>query len=69
MCYLHSYKNADHELRTGPALAEQLPDAYVSLSSEVLPQIKEYERVWTTVVNAYVGPVLSNYLNRLSQKL
>ena len=35
-----------------------LPNAYVSLSSEVLPQIKEYERVWTTVVNAYVGPVL-----------
>ena len=39
-----------------------LPDVYVSLSSEVLPQIKEFERVSTTIVNAYVGPVLSRYL-------
>ena len=39
-----------------------MPDVYVSLSSEVLPQIKEFERVSTTVVNAYVGPALSRYL-------
>ena len=47
--------NAEHEVETGAALAKRLPGAYVSLSSDVLPQIKEYERVWTTVVNAYVG--------------
>ncbi|TSD40313.1 hydantoinase/oxoprolinase family protein [Rhodococcus sp. KBS0724] len=69
VCYLHSYKNAEHEIQTGEALAAKLPDTYISLSSEVLPQIKEFERVWTTIVNAYVGPVLSNYLNRLSEKL
>lgn len=69
VCYLHSYRNAEHEERTGRALAEALPDTYISLSSEVLPQIKEYERVWTTVVNAYVGPVLATYLSRLSTRL
>jgi N-methylhydantoinase A len=46
-------------------LARELPEVYVSLSSEVLPQVKEYERVSTTVVNACVGPVLSRYLLRL----
>ena len=51
--------------RPREALARALPDAYVSLSSEVLPQIKEFERVSTTIVNAYVGPVLSRYLARL----
>ena len=51
--------------RPREALDRALPDAYVSLSSEVLPQIKEFERVSTTVVNAYVGPVLSRYLARL----
>ena len=51
--------------RPREALQRALPDAYVSLSSEVLPQIKEFERVSTTVVNAYVGPVLSRYLARL----
>ena len=69
VCYLHSYKNARHEVETGRALAKHLPGAYVTLSSDVLPQIKENERVWTTVVNAYVGPVLSTYLTRLSVKL
>jgi N-methylhydantoinase A len=69
VCYLHSYRNARHEAETAVALAQRLPNAYVSLSSDVLPQIKEHERVWTTVVNAYVGPVLSRYLSRLSEKL
>ena len=55
-----------HEQQTREALARALPGAYVSLSSEVLPQIKEYERVCTTVVNAYVGPILSDYLARLA---
>jgi len=69
VCYLHSYRNPRHEKLTGRALARRLPGAYVSLSSEVLPQIKEYERVWTTVVNAYVGPALARYLENLAARL
>jgi N-methylhydantoinase A len=69
VCYLHAYRNPKHEVETGRAVARRLGQAYVSLSSEVLPQIKEYERVWTTVVNAYVGPVLARYLERLVAEL
>ncbi len=69
VCYLHAYRDPRHEKLTGAALARALPGVYVSLSSEVLPQIKEYERVSTTVVNASVGPVLSRYLDRLHTRL
>ena len=69
VCYLHAYRDPRHEKRTGAALTRALPGVYVSLSSEVLPQIKEYERVSTTVVNASVGPVLSRYLDRLHTRL
>jgi len=69
VCYLHSYRNPKHERDTGRVVAKRLPGVYVSLSSEVLPQIKEYERVWTTVVNAYVGPALARYLASLAGKL
>jgi N-methylhydantoinase A len=69
VCYLHAYRDPRHERLTRAALARALPRAYVSLSSEVLPQIKEYERVCTTVVNAYVGPILSEYLARLGRRL
>ena len=69
VCYLHSYRNPRHEKLTGRALARGLPGTYVSLSCEVLPQIKEYERVWTTVVNAYVGPALARYLKNLAARL
>ena len=69
VCYLHSYRNPKHEEATRAALTRDMPQAYVSLSSEVLPQIKEYERVSTTVVNACVGPVLSRYLLRLRARL
>jgi N-methylhydantoinase A len=69
VCYLHSYRDPRHELATRKALARALPGVYVSLSSEVFPQIKEYERVCTTVVNAYVGPALDRYLSRLARRL
>jgi N-methylhydantoinase A len=69
VCYLHSYRNPRHEKQTGRELARRLPGVYVSLSAEVLPQIKEYERVWTTVVNAYVGPSLARYLDNLATRL
>jgi N-methylhydantoinase A len=69
VCYLHSYRDARHEKATRHALERRLPAAYVSLSSEVLPQIKEYERFCTTVVNAYVGPTLARYLTSLAERL
>ena len=69
ICYLHAYRDGRHEQATRDILAKALPDVHVCLSSEVLPQIKEYERVSTTVVNAYVAPILSRYLSRLEQAL
>src|SRR3954454_1464272 len=69
VCYLHAWRDPRHEHATAEALNRALPDAYVSLSCEVLPQIKEFERASTTVVNAYVGPVLSRYLARLETRL
>jgi len=69
VCYFHAWRDARHEQATRAALARALPGAYVALSSEVLPQIKEYERVGTTVVNAYVGPILAEYLARLGRRL
>jgi len=69
VCYLHSYRETGHERATRDALAKAMPGVAVSLSSDVLPQIKEFERVSTTVVNAYVGPVLERYLTRLEERL
>src|SRR5918999_4288526 len=69
VCYLHAYRDASHEQATRQALEARMPEAYISLSSEVLPQIKEYERICTTVVNAYVGPALARYLHLLTGRL
>jgi N-methylhydantoinase A len=69
VCYFHAWRDATLERRTAELLGQALPDVYVSLSSAVLPQIKEFERVSTTIVNAYVGPVLARYLSRLETRL
>ncbi|HEV7997753.1 MAG TPA: hydantoinase/oxoprolinase family protein [Stellaceae bacterium] len=69
VCYLHAWRDPSHEQATRAALEHELPGVYVSLSAEVLPQIKEFERVSTTVVNAYVGPAVARYLARLEQRL
>jgi N-methylhydantoinase A len=69
VCYLHAWRDPRHEEATRAAISRALPDVYVSLSSEVLPQIKEFERVSTTIINAYVGPVLSRYLAWLEARL
>src|SRR6185503_3640 len=69
ICYLHSWRDATHERATAEAVRAAMPGAYVALSSQVLPQIKEYDRVCTTVVNAYVGPALERYLLRLEGRL
>jgi N-methylhydantoinase A len=69
VCYLHSYANATHERRTGELLREALPGCYISLSVDVLPQKREYERTSTTVINSYVGPPVQAYLQSLQGAL
>ena len=69
VCFLHSYLNPEHEIAAVERLARELPGISVSRSSDVLPQIKEYERVSTTIVNAYVGPLVRHYLISLQQRL
>jgi N-methylhydantoinase A len=63
--FLHCYVNDAHERRAAELVAEMMPGVPVSLSSEVSPQIREYDRVSTTVANAYVLPLMSGYLERL----
>lgn len=69
VCYLHAYRNPAHEIETVERLQRDLPGLYVSRSSDVWPQIKEYERVSTTVVNSYVGPAVQLYLRNLERSL
>ncbi|MEE9199671.1 MAG: hydantoinase/oxoprolinase family protein [Dehalococcoidia bacterium] len=69
VCLLFSFLNPDHEKSIGDALRRELPDVKVFLSSEVLPEMREYERTSTVSVCAYVAPILEGYLNRLSQFL
>ncbi len=69
VAFLHSYVNDAHERRVGELLGELLPQATISLSSQVLREFKEYERTATTVVNAYVQPIARRYLHRLGDGL
>ena len=69
VCLLHTYANAAHERRLGELLREEFPAAYVSLSHEILREFREYERTSTTVLNAYVGPLVRRYLVSLEKML
>ena len=69
VCFLHSYANPAHELDAGAALRGAFPDAFVTLSAEILPEIREYERTSTTVINALVGPPVKTYLTALIARL
>ncbi len=69
VCFLHSYINPLHEIAAVERLTQELPGVPVSRSSDVLPQIKEFERVSTTIVNAYVRPPVRHYLTNLQQRL
>ena len=62
ICLLHSYLNPAHERRIKEIILEEIPDAYVSASSDVVPLYREFERFSTTCLNAYVGPKVSRYL-------
>lgn len=69
ICFMHSYAEPTHERRALELAREVAEDAFVSASFEVLPQIRLYERVSTTVMNAYVGPVVERYIRRLTGRL
>ena len=69
VCFLHSYASPAHERRAREALLAEHPDAAVSLSSEVLPVFREYERAMATVLNAYVLPLVGHYVARLEDEL
>jgi N-methylhydantoinase A/oxoprolinase/acetone carboxylase beta subunit len=69
VCLLNSFENPAHELMLKQIIAEEAPDLPVSISYEVLPQIREYERTSTTATNAYVKPLTGRYLSRLSGRL
>ncbi|MEE2996920.1 MAG: hydantoinase/oxoprolinase family protein [Pseudomonadota bacterium] len=70
IAYLHSYANPDHEQRSAEILRDILgPKVFITCSSDILPEIREYERTSTTVINAYLGPILSNYFDSLQRHL
>jgi N-methylhydantoinase A len=69
VCLLHAYSDPRHERRIRTLLEAGLPAAHVSLSSDVLPDIMEYERASTTVANAYIAPVMETYLGQLIERL
>ena len=69
VCFLFSYLNPEHERRAAERIRDKFPGAYVSLSHEVIPQIKEFDRLSATVINSYVGPVFGEYLLRLRERL
>ena len=66
---MHSYVDSAHERRAAEILKAAMPDVYVSLSAEVCPEIREFERTSTTVANAYVQPLMAGYLSRMERRL
>ena len=69
ICLLHAYANPAHERAVAEIVRRRLPNAFVSLSVDVLPEIREYERTSTTVINAYVGPPVRDYLEAMLDRL
>ena len=69
VCFIHAYANAAHELRMREILLEEIPNLVISISSEVWPEYREYERTITTLVDAFVKPHVNGYLARAQQRL
>src|SRR6266404_8762923 len=69
VCYLFGFANPTHETETRRLIGEEHPDAHVSLSSEVLPRLREWPRLSTTLINAYLEPVMIHYIDHLNQGL
>jgi N-methylhydantoinase A len=69
VCLLHAYKHPRHERMVGDVLKREIPGIYVSLSSDVCPEIREYDRATTTVVNAYTRPLMAEHVAHLEKQL
>ncbi|MBY5652582.1 hydantoinase/oxoprolinase family protein [Rhizobium leguminosarum] len=69
VCFLYGFLNSAHEQRVVDILREEMPDVFISASHQVAPEFREYERMSTTVVNAYLGPVMQRYIDRLKLRL
>ena len=69
VCFLYGFINTAHEETAARILHEELPEAFVSISHVVAPEFREFERLSTTVVNAYLGPVMRGYIQRLGERL
>jgi N-methylhydantoinase A/oxoprolinase/acetone carboxylase beta subunit len=69
VCFLFSYLNPEHERRAAAIVREELPEAFVTTSAEIVPQFREFERFTTATMSAFVGPRVGNYLERLATSL
>jgi len=69
VCFLHSYRNPAHERAVAALAASEFPDIAVSLSAEVVPELREYERATTTLANAFVQPLMDRYIGRIETEL
>src|SRR5699024_10488353 len=69
ICFLNAYVNGENESLVKQILREELPDVYISASSEILPEIFEHERMSTTIINAVLGPTVGNYIQLLEDKV
>ncbi|MBM1172394.1 hydantoinase/oxoprolinase family protein [Microvirga arabica] len=69
VCFIYGFLNTEHEAAARRIIEEEFPGVFVSTSHEVAPEFREYERLSTTVVNAYLGPVMQSYIHRLQQRL
>ncbi len=69
ICFMNSFANPDHESQAADIIRKQFPDTYLTVSSTFLPSIRFYDRISTTVLNSYVGPILRSYLTSLIEKL
>ena len=67
VCFLHAYANPEHERAAGAMICKALPGVYLSMSHEILREYREFERMSTTVVNAYIGPKVGGYVRTLKE--
>jgi len=69
ICFLYSFLRSDHEEAAARVFEEEFPEAFVSISSRIAPEFREFERLSTTVINSYLGPVMQTYVRRLVSRL
>ena len=69
VCFLYGFVRTEHEAAAARILAEEFPEAFASVSHLVAPEFREFERLSTTVVNAYLGPIMRRYIDRLARRL